>query len=127
MSWSDLPPELREAIRRVCTAKQQEVILLAEGIALIVISAGSLVDAFVYAWPRERTIAISLRLLGRTLLVAFASWFVVHRLHDELNWYTPVVMLSLTCLLIGELDEPKERAALAGHGGAAFARGDEPL
>jgi hypothetical protein len=43
---------------------------LAEGIALIVISAGSLVDAFIYAWPRERKLAISLRLLGRTMLVA---------------------------------------------------------
>jgi hypothetical protein len=74
---------------------------LVEGIALIVISAGSLVDAFIYAWPRERKLAISLPLLGRTMLVVFASWFVVHRLHHPLNWYTPVVMSALTCVLIG--------------------------
>lgn len=44
-----------------------------------------------------------------------ASWHI--ELHDALA-HVPARR---------ELDEPKERAALAGHGGAAFARGDEPL
>lgn len=75
---------------------------IGEGIALMLVSGISVVDAFAYAWPPVLKISITMRWLGRFGIVAFITVFEWERLgHRDINWYTPVASASLSVLLLG--------------------------
>lgn len=85
----------------VAAADSLRYLTIGEGIALMVISGFSVIDAFVYAWPRRLRLGITLRWLGRFGLIAFGSYFTWQRLHHGLNWYTPWTCGTFTILLAG--------------------------
>lgn len=74
---------------------------IGEGCALMIVSGVSVLDAFVYAWPRVLRFGIVLRWFGRFGIVAFITYFVHQRLGKPLNMWTPFAFTSFTFLLVG--------------------------
>lgn len=76
-------------------------VTIGEGIALMVVSGFSVIDAWIYAWPPDLRLGIGFRWLGRFGLVGFMVYFTFERLHGSMNWYTPWTCTTFTIILIG--------------------------
>lgn len=88
---------------------------IAEGVALCLIGSVTATYAWQHAWPPNMRYGLLLRWVGRVLMFGFMAWFVAHRLHHRLNWYTPVVFLCFTCLCIGHWLTRGEHTYMARH------------
>lgn len=75
--------------------------IVIEGVSLMVVSLHATVYAYRHGWPRRIKAGLTFRWLGRLLMVAFMTFFTISRLHEPLNWYSPVIFGCFTFLNVG--------------------------
>lgn len=76
-------------------------LLLGEGAALMIISAVSVIDAFLFAYPGRVKMGITLRWLGRFGQVTFMMIVIGIRIGSHLSWRAPLTFVVFTTLLVG--------------------------